>query len=215
MYPKKSGRYAVPSSEDFEPDSKNEVLKNYLGIKSSELINDIEQRELERTELKLFEIYDSQHQFTTEDICYIHELWLGNVYPSAGKYRTVTINKNGFSFAISSQITKLMIELENNYLSRYTPCHFDETNELAYALAVVHIELILIHPFREGNGRTARLLTDLMAAQANKPPLNYSFIDQTKNPKGFEQYISAIHAGVLRDYKPIHDIFITLLDQSV
>lgn len=43
--------------------------------------------------------------------------------------------------------------------------------------------------FRKGNGRTARLLSDLMAMQANTPPLNYASIDQTQNPIGFETYI--------------------------
>ncbi len=33
----------------------------------------------------------------------------------------------------------------------------------------VHEELVLIHPFREGNGRVARLLSTLMAFQAGLP----------------------------------------------
>jgi len=40
------------------------------------------------------------------------------------------------------------------------------TGPPATALAEVHAELILIHPFREGNGRLARLLALLMALQA-------------------------------------------------
>ncbi|MDF3054267.1 MAG: vbhT [Gammaproteobacteria bacterium] len=74
---------------------------------------------------------------------------------------------------------------------------------------------ILIHPFREGNGRVARLLADLMATQANMPPLNYSAIGLLEKPDGFEQYIKAIHAGLNRDYLPMRDIFATLLRQSV
>ncbi|TAK86063.1 MAG: hypothetical protein EPO20_09750 [Betaproteobacteria bacterium] len=31
------------------------------------------------------------------------------------------------------------------------------------ALAETHVELVLIHPFREGNGRIARALSTLMA----------------------------------------------------
>jgi cell filamentation protein len=80
---------------------------------------------------------------------------------------------------------------------------------------VVHLELILIHPFREGNGRTARLLADLMAMQANRPPLNYIAIDQTKNQQGFNDYILAIHAGLAGNYEPIQRIFKILLKQSI
>jgi cell filamentation protein len=102
--------------------------------------------------------------------------------------------------------------LEQDYLAKYTPCHFTDLTELAYAIGVVHVELILIHPFREGNGRTARLLADLMAVQANRTPLNYAFIDQIENPNGFKQYIEAIHAGVEMNYEPIRNIFITLME---
>ncbi len=70
---KNSSRYCVPTDEDFEPDSNNEVLKNYLNIKSSNQIAALEEQELKRTELELVKIFDADHQFTAEDICDIHE----------------------------------------------------------------------------------------------------------------------------------------------
>ena len=42
------------------------------------------------------------------------------------------------------------------------------------AIAETQVELIPIHPFREGNGRLARLLADVMAVQAGQDPLDYS-----------------------------------------
>jgi len=212
---KNSGRYSVPGDEDFEPGSNDEVLKNHLGIKSQDDMEALEEQELKRTELELLKIFDQNHSFVAEDICDIHELWLGDIYPFAGQYRTVNIAKGDFSFALSGRIADLMTKLESDYLVKYSPCHFSDIDELAYALGVVHIELILIHPFREGNGRTARLLADLMAIQANRPPLNYESIDQTKNHKGFEEYILSIHAGVSRNYEPIQNIFETILKQSI
>ena len=211
---KNSGRYCVPTDEDFEPDSNNEVLKNYLGIKSADEIGELEGQELERAELELFDIFDKNHSFTAADICDIHELWLGDVYPSAGKYRSVRMSKDDFVFAMPVRIESSMSEFEKKYLAKYTPCHYTDINELATALGVVHVELIIIHPFREGNGRTARLLADLMAIQASQPPINFASIDQTENDEGFQQYIMAIHAGVDGNYKPIEEIFKKLLAQS-
>ncbi len=211
---KNSGRYCVPTDEDFEPDSNNEVLKNYLGIKTLAEIEMIEEQELERTELELIKIFDENHLFTAEDICNIHELWLGDIYPSAGKYRTVSMSKDGFPFAAPQRIETSMQEFEKKYLAKYTPCHYSNLDELTNALAITHVELIVIHPFRDGNGRTARLLADLMVMQANKPPLNFTSIDQTNNEKGFKEYILAIHAGVSGNYEPMQKIFRTLLEQS-
>lgn len=211
---KNSGRYAVPSDEDFEPNSNGEVLKNLLGIKSKAEIEALEAKELERAEIELLEIITNDHQFAAEDICNIHELWLGDIYPFAGKYRSVNISKDDFQFAISNRIKPLMTIFEKDYLQRYTPCHYTDINELAMVLSVVHVELILIHPFREGNGRVARLLADLMAMQAGYPPLNYAAIDQIENPDGFSRYIAAIHAGLKGDYEPMRQIFKKLLEQS-
>lgn len=207
---KHQGRYTVPSDEDFEPDSNNEVLKNYLSIKSLKIMEAVEKEELSRTETRALEIFNEDSQFTAENICDIHRLWLSDVYPSAGKYRTVRMEKGGFPFAMPNRIPLLMQELEDKYLAKYTPCHFSG-DELAHAIAVIHVELILIHPFREGNGRTARLLADLMAMQAKKPPLNFSLIDQTKDNNSFTQYITAIHTGLDGNYEPMQNIFKKLL----
>ncbi len=208
---KNSNRYSIPQNEDYEPNSNNEVLRNYLGIKSKEDMEVLEEQELERTELELLNIFDNKHKFTANDICNIHELWLGDIYSFAGKYRTVNMAKNDFLFAPSSRIAHLMAEFESKHLAKYTPCRYSDKNELAFALGVVHIELILIHPFREGNGRIARLLADLMSMQASEPPLDYTSIDQTKNKNGFKKYILAIHAGVGGNYEPIQEIFKMLL----
>lgn len=211
---KDSSRYAVRTDEDFEPGSDDQVLKNYLGIKTKNEIEQIEAQELGRVELEIMKQFDGGHQFTAADICNIHYLWLGDVYPSAGRYRTVDMSKDGFPFAATGQIDKLMKKLETGYLKKYSPCHFKDMNELAYALGVVHVEFVVIHPFREGNGRTARLLADLMSVQAERETLNYAPIDQTRNEKGFREYIRAIHAGFENDYEPIQNVFIELLSES-
>ena len=47
-----------------------------------------------------------------------------------------------------------------------------------------------MHPFREGNGRLARLLALLMALQAGLPPLDFSPL----TGRGKRAYIAGIHA---------------------
>ncbi len=66
------------------------------------------------------------------------------------------------------------------------------------AIATVHVELILIHPFREGNGRLSRLLADVMAVQGRLQPLYYESWTQNQI-----QYIAAIHAGLNLNYEPM------------
>ena len=178
-------------------------------------MDQIEASELQRTELELEEIVEKDQTFSANDICNFHELWLGDIYPFAGKYRTVSMSKAGFPFAAPNLIPKLMQEFEKKFLKKNTPCHETSMEDLATALGATHAELIIIHPFREGNGRLSRLLANLMAMQANMPPLNYASIDQTENPEGFENYIKAIHANFSGNTQPIQNIFLKLLEDSI
>jgi len=73
------------------------------------------------------------------------------------------------------------------------------------------VELILIHPFRDGNGRVARLLANLMALQAGRGLLNYAPIDRTTNLEGYNRYIMAIQQGADFKYEMIQDVFLALL----
>lgn len=174
----------------------------------------MEEKELERTGIELTELYDETHQLDAQDICDIHELWLGGIYPFAGKYRTVNMSKDGYQFAASHLINHLKHNFETKYLSQYTPCNFVDEKNLTLALAIVHVEFIIIHPFREGNGRVARLIANLMALQAGRSFINYEPIDRTIHPRGFEKYILAIHQGHCGNYTMMQEIFNQLLKAS-
>ena len=79
------------------------------------------------------------------------------------------------------------------------------------ALATVHIELVLIHPFREGNGRLARLLSTLMGLQkAGLPILNFSSIKGDLQ----KEYFAAVSSGLDKNYEPMEVIFSKILLQS-
>lgn len=210
-----TNRYSTPDSENYEPGSNKEVLKNYLHVKSKMEIEQIEANELQRTELELEELVQKNQIITSEDICNFHELWLGDIYPFAGKYRTVSVSKAGFLFAAPNRIPILMEDFENNFLRKYTPCNETDMHKLAAALGNTHAEIISIHPFREGNGRLARLLANLMAMQADMPQLNYASINQIENPEGFEDYIKAIHAAFSGNTQPIQKVFYRLLEDSI
>ena len=85
------------------------------------------------------------------------------------------------------------------------------TTRIAQALAEVHVELVLIHPFREGNGRIARLLSTLMASQAGLPILNFSDITGQRR----KEYFAAINSGLDSDYKPMERFFKNIADKTI
>ena len=56
-----------------------------------------------------------------------------------------------------------------------------DEEQLITAIAITHVELILIHPFREGNG----LLADVMAVQGGKQTAGLSKLGAKQNPVYF------------------------------
>lgn len=180
---KKKDRYDVSDSIEaqFEPGSNDTVLKNRLGITDSKEMDRVEAEALINATDALFHEYSVDHRFTSDDICHMHKLWLGDIYAWAGQYRSVNIAKDDFSFAMVAQIPKLMQKFEIEQLAKYTPCNFAEREQIVKALAEVHTELVLIHPFREGNGRCSRILASIMALQAGLPVLDFSLISGAEN----------------------------------
>lgn len=154
--------------------------------------------------------YSSNHRFTSTDLCGLHRLWLDSIYEWAGQYRSVNIGKGGFQFAHAPLIPRLMGDLDRGVLAQRTPCMPDRDEAIARALAEVHAELILVHPFREGNGRLARMLALLMAFQSGLPPLDFS----PMLARGRSAYIGAIHASVGGDYEPLSRIFLRIIALS-
>ena len=197
-------RYRVQGAEvESEPGSRGRVLRNLPGIKS---VREMARRESEAllagTE-RLIDETDRGHRFTSEDICHMHRLWLGRIYPWAGEYRQVNLAKDNFPFAAADQLPRLMQAFEQGPLQEFTPCRFAQAADQARALAVVHAELILIHPFREGNGRCARLLAVLMGLQAGLPALDFGGIRGEEK----QRYFAAVQTALGRNYAPMTAVF--------
>ena len=209
----KRGKYDTTGliETQHEPGSHGRVLKNLLGIKRKREIDITEAREQLRAMAELVVLYDKKHRFTADDICDMHKVWLNGIYDWAGKYRQVNISKAGFLFAAAGQVPRLMASFEKDILRRYTPCIFDTSDEVVTALAVVHTELVLIHPFREGNGRLARMLTMLMAFQAGLPPLDFGMVKGQKR----KEYFSAVQAGLDRNYEPMKKVFSDVIGRTL
>lgn len=197
-------RYDAAGPEaEFQPGSRGRVLRNRLGITT---IRELERQESESLLAATQQTIDDtrvNQRFTADDVRRIHHRWLGDIYEWAGEYRSVNIAKGTFMFAAATQVPRLMRDFELGVLREYTPCQFESIVDQAKAIATVHAELILIHPFRDGNGRCARLLSVLMALQAGLPALDFGGIRAAKK----RAYISAVHSALSRDYAPMIEVF--------
>lgn len=111
----------------------------------------------------------------------------------------------------ASQVERLMAGFEEAVLNRNTPCRFDDLNDVVRALAEVHVELVLIHPFRDGNGRIARVLAILMALQAGLPVLQFRSMTGGRR----EDYFAAVQAGINGDFLPMKRAFARVVSETL
>ena len=130
------------------------VLKNKLNIRDSNKLFEIE-KQIVLVKSYILRQNKIRYTFDKRHFTYLHDFLFSDIYPFAGKFRTENIYKGSFTFAsweyIESELDRLLKELKSeNFLQG-----LDKEN-LSKRLAYYLSELNVLHPFREGNGRTIR-----------------------------------------------------------
>lgn len=130
------------------------ILVNKLNITNQEKLNE---KDSNISAVKIFNLRQNKMigKFDLPHFVAIHKYIFEDLYPFAGLFRTENIAKGNFSFAewnyIENELNRILNELkEENYLKEL------DKNNLAKRLAYYMSELNVLHPFREGNGRTIR-----------------------------------------------------------
>lgn len=136
-----------------------EVLRNKLDIRDAD--------RLAEAEALLTRIRIEQGvpvvAVTTEGYCSIHAHLFQDLYVWAGHYRTANMRhpKHDAFFCKTEYLTEQMADVFAKL--RALPTSVDTPERFAAAIAPPMVQLNAIHPFREGNGRTMRLLIDQLA----------------------------------------------------
>ena len=192
-------KYDLNSPEErYQLGSDNQVLINKLCITDTKEMDELESGLLLMLYRQLFGEGLLPSRLSFEHIQRWHYQWLGNVYEWAGKLRNTNLAKDGFQFASAGRIPVLLANFDKRYLSCTGELRSLPRARLVSYLAECHVEFILIHPFREGNGRMSRLLCDAQSVLAGKSLLDYSLWDKHKI-----FYFKAIQAGITGNYKPM------------
>lgn len=203
-------RYILPRGieGEYQPGSRRRVLRNLLGLRAKTEIDAAENAAFGAVQERYYTdgFITAETRFTAEILKRMHEDWLGNIYAWAGEYRTVDMSKGDFVFPPAYLISTNMERFEKEVLAAHTPCRPRELSEVCHALAVVHGELLLIHPFREGNGRLARWVANLMAVQAGFPAPKYGLVGRGSKLAG-QQYLGAVIRAYKGDYVELSDFF--------
>ena len=171
------------------------ALENKLGITDSATLAREEERITKTRAAELFDLglLDSYEVGTFAGLAQIHAYLFGEVYDFAGQIRTVNIAKGGFRFA-----PVMYLEAALAHIDHMPQATFDEIVEK-------YVEMNIAHPFREGNGRSARLWLDAMFKAALGQVVDWSRVDK-------EDYLLAMERSPIRDIEIKHVLRAVLTD---
>lgn len=157
-------------------------IKNKLGIADSAELARIEEKISKKKAAELFEsaALDCMEPGTFNALAQIHKFLFDEIYDFAGQIREVNLAKGNFRFA---PVMYLQYALEN--IEKMPQTTFDEIIEK-------YVEMNIAHPFREGNGRSARIWLDHILKNKLNLVINWSDIDKS-------DYLLAMERSPIKD----------------
>lgn len=158
------------------------ILENKLNIKSEIELAKEEERISKLKAKKLYEsgFFDTLKAGNFESLSIIHEKLFEDIYDFTGKIREVNISKGNFRFTPITYLNDALKQIESMSQSS-----FDEIVEK-------YIEMNVVHPFREGNGRSMRIWLDLMLKKEIKKVVDWNSIER-------DDYLMAIERSPIKD----------------
>ncbi|WP_240377940.1 Fic family protein [Bacillus piscicola] len=138
----------------------------------------------------------------------LHYLVLKNIdNENAGQYRQVNVRISGSKHTPSHF---LQVKNEMDQLISW----YDENQDKLHAVelaALFHFKFVYIHPFSDGNGRTARLLMNLILMAQGYPPA----VVKAEDEKRYQYYETLENASVNDNYSPFIQLIMECVEESL
>lgn len=155
----------------------SECLVNLLGLTDTQSLNDAEAK-LSSLNMADLEANPIPPDYTVEHLQRIHHRLFSDVYPFAGKFRKSEIAKGGHLFLphslVHENLATCLDQLHDEDLLRGLD-HIQFATRAGHYLNIING----IHPFREGNGRSQRILINQLASAQG-----YAFHWDSISPQG-------------------------------
>ena len=172
------------------------VLENKLNLTSSAELAQMEEKLSKKKAVELFEsgLLENLDAGKFSSLAAIHKFLFEDIYDFAGQVRDVNIAKGNFRFA---PVIYLKEALEN--IDKMHQGTFDE-------IVAKYVEMNVAHPFREGNGRSARIWLDLMLKKELNLVVDWSKVDK-------DDYLLAMERSPIKDLEIRHLLKEALTDK--
>ena len=165
----------------------------------------------------ILELSKKESKITPDRICNIHKQGFGFIFPDwAGKFRTEDVTVGEYEPPHYSKIPELVKNLCEDLEERlkHIPSSKEERQFLTQIISLLswfQHRFVWIHPFKDYNGRVARLLTNLLALNLGLPTLEI----KAETRRDRDRYITAMKAADQQDYSKLEKLITNALRESL
>ena len=150
-------------------------------------------------------LVDPAYSLRAQDILKVHSLILDKIEKEiAGRYRTGGVRISGANFVPPNA---LKIDAYIDDLIQWVHQDVNKLHPIIMA-SVFHHRFVWIHPFFDGNGRTIRLLFNLLLMQVGYPPAIILRVDRKK-------YYTALNSANNGEYTKLFFLIIQAAERSL
>lgn len=158
-------------------------------------LNEWEAANILRAQNWLFAVSNHGNFLTIEFTKLLHQKMFDDTWKWAGVFRSTAKNIGVDPHMITTELRKLLDDVAYQVInSSYS------MDEIAYRF---HHRLVWIHPFPNGNGRHARLMTDLLLVQTGQSRFTWGEHKLENEGTTRKQYIRALKDADRHDYSAL------------
>jgi len=204
-------------SNSTKPKSVTSYKDTAFGILPRLKVVQLEKEGVKKALEYIIKLSEQKTEITPQLICDIHEVGFGFIFPDwAGKFRTIDVTVGEYEPPHYSRIPELMQNLCDDLSERlsHLPSIEHEEQFLAEGISLLawfQHRFVWIHPFKDYNGRVARLLTNLLLLNLGFPMLEIRA--ETENDR--EAYVTAMKKADRHDQSRLEDLIATALNESL
>lgn len=196
-YKEEDGKYCYPDTN---------ILRNKLDIKDADMLRAIE-RELTMARYFSLEKEEITGDFSLKHLCSIHHYLFQDIYEWAGKVRTVDISK-GTVFCLTQFIEPQFNELYHVLKKEGFLRNIADKKIMSERLAFYLGEINMLHPFREGNGRTQRVYIEHLCKNNGRFEIHFSRCSR-------EEMLQASIDSSICDYIAMENLIYKCLQEKI
>ena len=182
------------------------VIEKGITVEGKSLREHLEAINHKKALEEIRELAQKRHQNLLEkDVLYIHSLILKGIDDTwAGRYRQVPVRIAGSNVVLPNYMK--VPGLMKDFMQWLQSIQGEHPVKIA---ADAHYKLVSIHPFVDGNGRTARLLMNLILIQAGFPPAIIRYEERRR-------YLSSIEEAQLGgSLQKFYDLMVEAEDRTL